>query len=376
MVPTSVSYALITLTYSVAVFVLLRGQYELKFQYRTYVPALLLLICTTIVSSVANQSIDNAIRLVAFSFFTVINLLIIPQLVSFKDFLVVVSRLSAISVLLGLLPYLGLPSDVVLADLSPWGVNVYWHPDIIVITSIFSNPNTLGFFTLAGAVSALGEWQYSRSRVAIVYLVISGVGLALTNNRSGWLGLLVAFLVLFAFVIGGEDFVVISLIGGIFLTLGLLAVVFGVLPGPSIISELSFNGRREIWIEASRRFREAPLFGHGLQYGGTHNSYVRMFTSLGILGGILYLFISIGTTVQSAQRIRLKPELIITMFLTAFMIIQMFEGISFIGVSIHSTIISIVTGYFICGLRADDLFVQHASEGRSTPSRIVDDQLN
>lgn len=314
---------------------------------KLYLGIFLLLVSIAILTTVANPTVGTGIRLVALLFFTTANFFIVPKMIPFRRFLFLTSRTSIVLVLVGLLPYLGFPDQLGIIDISLWGGSVYWYPALEPITSVFDNPNALGFLTLVGAISAFGEWILSRSTVSATVLLIATVGLALTNFRSGWIAFLIAFALFWVYQLGGRDYLVLAVFGGLSFTALLMMLLFGLMPGPTSLTELSLNGRRQLWIASIHALAEKPFLGHGLGYGGTHNSYLRMFAALGVVGGVVYLVFCLATVIRSSLNANSLSDITVLMALMAVFYTQLFNGLSFVGISLPSTLIAVIMGYHI-----------------------------
>jgi O-antigen ligase len=306
-----------------------------------------------------NITQESVIRFIVFAVFTSANLFILPQIIDFEDFVVVFGRVTALLVVIGFLPYLGLPTAAGPFDLTLWGGKLYWYPALQPITSIFVAVNWLGFLTLSGSIFALGEWWMFKSNVSKVILGVNTLGLLFTNYRAGWVGFLVAVGILFIYVLFDREGVKLAILGGIIATIVALAMMFEIIPGPAVLSELSLNHRRGSWIAAAQILQEQPFLGYG--FGNTaavlsgvvppgspanvHNSHIRAFLALGLGGGLTYLGLFLATLLKGASRVTTKSDMILLMGLLSYLVVQLFNSLSFIGLSLHSVIIAIMMGY-------------------------------
>jgi O-antigen ligase len=176
----------------------------------------------------------------------------------------------------------------------------------------------------------------------------------LSHYRTGWVALLLALGLWYVFVLGGRDLLILATVGGI-TSIGVgLALLFGILPGPDVLSEMSLNGRRELWIASVHAFQQEVFLGNGFlgtleAVGNPHNSYLRMFVSFGVIGGLLYTILVIGVTVGSARRTVSIETWTLTALLVAVLIVQLFNQLTFIGISMRSSMIAIVMGYYMLG---------------------------
>lgn len=359
---TAAAYGLTILVYAVIAMVCLTADVSIVAK-RRYVILFLSLAMIITARTVLSPTLGASIRLAAFLLFTSANLFLIPQLVSFRDFLFASSWFSALTVLLGFAGYFS-PSLLPFTDLSVWGGRLYIWPALAPITSIYWNPNALGFLALTGSLSALGLWRLSGSLPAGL-LAVNGIGLAFTNYRTGILALAIALVLYSIFVLAGRElFSVATSMGVVGSVIGLL-MLFGVLPAPQFLTEVSLNNRRLLWTAALHAFAEQPVWGYGFgsakaaiqpflagtdQVGtGIHNSYLRMFVALGVSGGLAYLAFVISVVVGSARAAADSCTAGVSVLVVALALVQVFNGLTFTGISLHSTVISIAMGYHITG---------------------------
>ena len=345
---TSVSYAIVAAVYvMVPVILLSRGTYEISVK-RIYASLFLLFSSIFFIRVVFDPDIFDLLRLATLLSFTAVNLFLISQITEFEVFLHVLNRLSAIVVIAGLLPFFGFPSEVGFIDLSFWGT--FSTYDLTIITSVFVNPNQLGFFTLIGTIAALVERQQTESRISILFLGINAIGLFSSHYRAGWIALLASLGLFYTYSAFGRRGIIIATVGGIFSIAIGLSMLFGIIPGPEKLTTVSLNGRRELWTASVRALQTNPLIGHGLSgtheiVGNPHNSYLRIFTSFGLIGGIIYTILVIGPTVGSSRETVSYNGVVLTMLLVSMLIIQILNQLTFIGTSMRSSIIAIVMGY-------------------------------
>jgi O-antigen ligase len=222
------------------------------------------------------------------------------------------------------------------------------------MTSVFVNPNQLGSLALVGTITTLVEWQRQYKTATGVILGLNISGLLLTNYRTAWIALVAALGLLTMYSLWGRKQLVFATVGGIFALATVLIMAFNIVPGPESLAELSFNGRRPLWLSSVRTLKSQYILGYnfggvGEVVGNPHNSYLRMFVAFGLGGGVVYLSLVIGTMIGSARRTTAYPRITLVMLLIAFCIIQLFNQLSFAGVSMRSTLIAVGMGYYITG---------------------------
>ncbi|WP_161945985.1 O-antigen ligase family protein [Halalkaliarchaeum desulfuricum] len=358
-IPSVASLPFITFVYVIILGVFLTiSDLKIKTE-KIYFMLFLLLSFSILLSTMFNLTASSFSRFGAFVVFTSMNLFILPKIIDFDHFLFASSRVTAGIVLLGFLPYLGGPTQIGVIDLSLWGARLYWYPNLSPLTSVFVGANWLGFLTLVGSLSAIGEWWKFKSSISKYLIFINFVGLLFTNYRTGWVAFAAAIGILAGYILLNRDAIVLLTAGGILTTVVALAMMFKIIPGPAFLTELSLNNRRGSWVAGADVFKQQYLLGYG--FGNTadvvstrvppsspanvHNSYLRAFLALGVGGGIAYLGLFLSTLFKSALEAVSKTGVLLSMFLVSFFIIQMFNSLTFIGISLHSVIISIVMGY-------------------------------
>lgn len=328
---------------------------------RIYIILFLLLISFSFSSTMYNLTLDSFLRFATFVVFTSANLFIVPRVIQFEDFLYVFGRITALLVFIGFLPYLGFPTHIGPIDLSLQGVQLYWHPTLSRITSVFVAVNWIGFLTLIGSISAFGEWWLVRSSSSKIILIINFIGLMFTNYRTGWVGFLCAVGIFITYMLLNREAVKLVILGGITVSVVALGMILKIIPGPEVFSELSLNDRRGSWITAVQVLQAQPFWGYG--FGNTadilveyvppgspanvHNSYLRAFIGFGIWGGLAYVGLFLTVLVRSASQAASKSGVILVMLLVSHFLVQVFNSLSFIGISLHSVVIAITIGYQI-----------------------------
>lgn len=298
-----------------------------------------------------------------------LNLFFIPRYVSRNIFLAGTSIIAAISVLLGLLVY-------------PIGeFNIFWlqlrlfsaikeipllNIDFHFLQSFYSNPNILGALAFSGAFGSLVLLGESLDRkkllpVPIIFgmFIINIFGMYLTYARASWLAFGVASVAYLGYLLLGRRAVQYIII--------LLATVALFLLGGILLSILPIetHGRGALWRAGLRAIYHAPSsFGYGLtntheliakyvyvdQFRGysPHNSYVQIFLNVGIVGGLAYLTIIVGSLVEGIIRNN-SVDVPMLAFGLAFAIHQSFAVYTLFNNAVASLFATLVFGYLICG---------------------------
>lgn len=309
-----------------------------------------------------NPSVEMVLRAPIFLVIAIVNITYLPNIIPVRYFYSLLARLSAIVVCIGLLPLLGLPTTVGWVDISLWGgrvslFSVQFNP----ITSVFNNPNHLGFLSLVGILCASAERRLYRTRVSLGLLSVSALGLLLAYYRAGWLALTAFVLIYLSYRVWGKRGVIFTtLVGGVSV-LVLLAVIFQILPGPAILQTHGLNGRRELWLAGVTAFQEYPVFGQGfgmassaiqpylstMERMSVHNSFLRMFIETGLIGGGAYLIFHLLVITRVARSISTERSAFLLGLVVAFTVVQLFTGFTMFGISMQSTVVSLGYGYGI-----------------------------
>jgi len=357
----SVSYLFVLITFILS-FLFFVTYTERKIYIGKHFTVLLIaFIIATSVSLIFNISNSVLLRYLVLITFTLFSILILPKVIPSKCFFYTASRLSAVLVCLGFLPYLGIVVEWAYIDLSLWGGRIYWNEDLSPITSIFSNPNALGIITVVGAISSFAELhQKPTDRMLLLIISINLIGLAFTNYRTGWVAFIIGACVYGTYIFGTRQVLTIATITGVSISTVLLLMMFSIIPGPTALTEMSLNNRRERWIGGFHALIESPWVGHGFgsvtdavqpytaeQTGNVHNSFVRVFVGYGILGGVLYTVFYLTVLLEASRLSVDDVSAVVFSMLVAFFFIQLFNDLTFIGVSFPSVTIALMIGYVL-----------------------------
>lgn len=307
-----------------------------------------------------NPSAEKFVRTPLFIGIAVINVMVLPGLISERVFYTLLARLSASIVCIGFISLLGGPSTIAGIDIGPMHapfsvVGVKIQP----MASIFTNPNTLGFLSLIGVISAAAEFRLHQTRISLGLINISGLGLLLSYYQTGWLALTAVVLLYLAYRARGKAGVLTTTLFGGTLVIVLFSVVFSLLPGPDSLQMHQMSGRRELWLAGATVFQHQPFLGYGFgesvgliqpylteMHGlGLHNSFLRLFIETGLVGGGAYLAFHLLGILQTVRSISTEQSMFLFVLVVAFTIIQIFNSLTLFGLSIQSVLISLGFGY-------------------------------
>ena len=175
-------------------------------------------------------------------------------------------------------------------------------------------------YAMSGRADRPGP-RFSRP-VYLGFALVSTVGLLATKTRGAVLGTVVGLVVLAWLAAAARRRVELLIIAIIAVTAIVLAassvIVAYVQRGESSAQLASLNSRTELWNLAWRYIEVRPLYGYGLGashslfldstgLGGGHNAVVNVVTDLGIVGGLVWLWLIIATTL-TAYRSRRAPR--------------------------------------------------------------------
>lgn len=361
-VPSAIGYGYILLLYAGGLTVFFHQGIETIRAQRFYVGLFLVFSIIALLTTTLSPSLASGMRLIALLFFTAINLFILPNIIPFRHFLAGLGRFGAVMVVIGFVPFTGLSTDLLFIDLSLWDGYLYWLPSLSPITGIYSNPNALGILASVGIMAATGGWLAYDQSSAKWAAAINAVGLAFTNYRTGMVAVIMFFSLLAIFRLFGPNAFKLSIVGSILAFVVGLLMLLGKPPEPFGLADISLNNREVLWTAGWDAFIQNPIRGYGLGqstpaiephlsgtglHNAVHNSYLRMFLEVGIVGGIVYLAMVLGALVESAKASQTLSAGILASVLASMALIQVFNDLTFVGVSLPSAVIALSMGYYI-----------------------------
>jgi len=312
--------------------------------------------------------IGTLLRTCVFIYSAVLCLFVVPKVISFDDFLGLVARCSALLVLIGL-------PTAIIGDYPLFGVTVTPHiygftlpapgfleGDIQPITSILDNPNVLAVLTGLGFAGGLYELRQAPERhVGWMLVSINAVGAYLSGSRA-----VVMILVLVSGVFVTHHFLGSKWNAG-FITLFLGAVLIvltagaGVSAIPGVVPRVDIGSREHLWTAAWRAIESRPLLGFGLgdrqavlelfvtdgkKIQTTHNSYLRMALTTGLLGGAAYVLLFLRAGYRATF---VSQNVGLTSVIALITLHQLFGAYSIFGLALNSVLAAIFLGYAISG---------------------------
>ena len=303
-----------------------------------------------------------------------LNLFVLPRYVSRGAFLWTVAVVSGV-VMAASLPVYVLGEYAVFGQpVRLWGTTSalpLLGVELPFFQSIFGNPNGTGVLAFAGTVCAVtvahrafldATWAPSGTRVSPLAVlggllaVVNGLALLVSFSRTSWLAAAVALGIYVAAVALGRDRLPHAVLAA-----GGAVAVFLLVVFLSVLG-VNTNGRFVLWGGGLRAVLDAasPLGGGMVssseviapyiegQYEGfsVHNSYLFMFMRAGLLGGVAYLALTIGSVIDAAAR-RFDAEVPFVALAAGFAVHQLFESYTLYQFGIGSVLGALAVGYLI-----------------------------
>jgi hypothetical protein len=286
---------------------------------------------------------------------------------------------------------------------------LFMNGQITVLQSVFVNPNTFGALTFAGTVAAailahrrfpgtdrthddkqvrtdgasatVLSYPFVRSLslfcLAGAVFGINAIGTYLSHSRASLLVAALALFLYFSYASLGRrslPFALAALAGG-FALLMLLLPVIGIDPA----------GRFALWSGSVEAVFDNPsIFGRGIidpgeviapyveqRYSGfsPHNSYLTIFLESGVVGGVLYLGIIVGSLVSGVIRYQ-QVDVPALALAFGFALHQMFEAYTLFESTLPAVIGALAFGYLILnGSLLDAVESEESSDERDRRRR-------
>lgn len=156
---------------------------------------------------------------------------------------------------------------------------------------MFGDPNDfclcLVMGMLIGLYRFLDKSAGSTRYLFLLPMIGLAYGVSLTQSRGGFLGLVMAMLVLFRAHFGGKKAAFISAVA-----LPAVVILFG---GRSTKIDTNGTGRSELWSYAFTELKQSPIFGRGYKISPdlltlvTHNTYLEVMLEEGLFGATCFI---------------------------------------------------------------------------------------
>ncbi|ELY55822.1 O-antigen ligase family protein [Natronococcus jeotgali] len=306
------------------------------------------------------ESITNVGSALATPVIVAINLFLIPRLLSLERFLEFVMWVSGSLVILGL-PVFLLALVIDSAALTPylWQTPLsFGFIELPRMSSVVDNPNVLGRLTFAGAIISVLFILERDTVTDRLFLGLNVLGLFLSNSMTSLIVFFVSLVLIGVYVYAGRKWFV-KMLG-----LAAAGVLFGVAVMYFVIAPITgttLSGRLVLWEATVQAIAQEPILGYGFggsggliepytaepqfQGDGTHNAYLYLTLTTGLLGGLAYMMLYFGSIVYALRR-RL-PSLAPLVLVFGFAIIQLMETQNVFGYTVLSVVLSITVGYLL-----------------------------
>ncbi len=309
-------------------------------------------------SSLAGSPI---VRAPVFIVSSVLAVFVIPHTFSFEDFYDSLYIVSIGTALVGLPTVFVSKYTLIGVTISQFSQNspllMFSAP---ILSSVFSNPNIFGIFSSIGLLigfSKVFRGQWGSTTVAIPLLTLA---VLLSRSRTAYVATLVGLL-----VVGSRkktridlSWIVYAVVFGVFMFSGFVVIV----EQPGQVLGVSLSGRKVLWDSVLSAVLAKPVLGHGpfsttQILGGflpkeqvgkhAHNSYLRLFLTTGVIGGVSYFALTVYTAIVAFGSRYSADDYLLLSLLSGLAVFQLFESFSLFGLSILSFVAASVYGYVL-----------------------------
>jgi O-antigen ligase len=298
--------------------------------------------------------------------FGIFIILYVPTRVDFEEFLLAVLIVSTGLVITGfIISLFGLTllKTTFFSSMS----NVFFGNGLYPYSSLFNNPNALGNLTKYGSISGIILFYRFRDRRILLFIFVSFVGLVLSQAHSE---ILAGILSIVLYLLYQHKFVrIFRWIVSIGLFIGTIFFVYVLFDPNNWIARMLLPRRRFLWSASLESISRKPILGYGLGYTGdyieavypksdvvraglnpdaylsSHNSFLRMFLSTGIIGGLSYVYLfSYGFFLQISSKINWKSAGVICLMFCVI-VSHMLQAYLIFGLRIQSILAGFILGY-------------------------------
>lgn len=297
------------------------------------------------------------------------NLFVVPRYASETAFFRTTAIVAAIVATLGVWVLLVGEYTVWALEVTTWTGSVsppLTDRELPIIRSIFRNPNTLGVVLFPGTVAALVEVHRAAERrrpiVAGVFglaFAINALGMYLSNSRASMAAAAFSIALYAGYVALGRGVVPA-------LAFALLGALAAVLAGMYVgLLDIDPADRFALWSAGVEAIRDGPLvFGAGIVDTGEaiapylpegargaspHNSYLSIVIRAGLVGGVAYILLVVGSVVHGLARAD-RVNVALLALAAGFAIHQLFEAYTLFHFNPGAVLGALTVGYLIADL--------------------------
>jgi O-antigen ligase len=326
-----------------------------------------LFITQIFVSPEWNQPKSEIIRATSFILFSVFIILYFSYVVEFEYFLHIVVILSSLVVGIGLLGM-----NVTLGS-NPTLIN---QTGLVDYKLVFTNPNALGNLTKYGVVSGVILYYRKQSKRILLLVSISLIGLILSQGISEIIAGVSCIILYWLYQTRSSR--TFQLTAGIGLATGIILFLWVLLDPNNWIARLFLPRRRFLWSASLEAISQKPFFGYGLGYTGdyieptynksavasadlnpdmylsVHNSFLRIFLSIGLIGGLSYVYLFVrGIYLKVFSKPNWK-DAGITCLMICVITSHMFQAYLIFGLRMQSVFAAIILGFSLQNQKVND----------------------
>lgn len=306
-------------------------------------------------------SIVARASILAYIISSVVWILVVPSMISRRVFIDTIALLGPIFMVVGLPSVIDGSYSIGMFEITAFHNTIDFPIEIGIyqMSSIFHNPNPFGVFMLGSTLCSINYFTHRRSTISVIPLFLSSIGLFMSNSRGAIAGAIAGLFIIFVYHYGGRTNLGMITAAGVISSILFMLSVTQIIP-TSISDTLSLTGRDQIWRGTMRAILNRPILGYGPgdlgsytepftegPYAGRqpHNSYLRLFLTTGVIGGIAYLIL-IGKTIFDAVKVITEDsEIIIFGVFCGILVNQLFAGDSLFGLSSSSALGAMALGF-------------------------------
>ena len=311
----------------------------------------------------------SSTSLIAYPFYTFfiagLNLLVIPYMISKRNFYWFISRLVFVIGIIGVpAVFLG-QITIGPIDISPEAKYFVFLPAAGALRSIYLNSNTMGLLAFIGLGCAVAEFYHQRTIVGISLIVGNGILVYLTQSASAIFASIVMAGIYLLYWISGRKLVTVALVSGAIISAIVTLSFASFTPNIPMLDSVDLSSRGLLWAAALDAAARSPIMGYGLIDASSvmqsflpdgrsarfynlspHESYLNILVRVGLVGLIPYALLLWENLLNSVQQVDNPAQVALTsgLFVTLF-----FESYSIFGVNLRSILLSLCVGYLICG---------------------------
>ncbi|SEP14360.1 O-antigen ligase [Halorientalis persicus] len=290
-----------------------------------------------------------------------VNIFVLPRLLSLDSFFKITSIFSVILVLIGL-PSVILGPYSIIVPIEPHPAQHDFLPTPL-LSSIFAGPNSLARIALPSTIFSFSLMLVYKNRLYSTIFLINSAGLFLSYSRINLGALLVGITMFLLYIIFDRNIEYTFPIAGAVIGVTVVIISYGLMPDLPIIPQVHVSGRDVLWNATLQASTDNPLIGFGPgnqgediqpyitdpRYAGLnpHSAYFRLLLSTGIIGLISYLMFLITNIVLQSKQVTDYFSLGLLIAAIIVCINQITGSYSLFGLSPWSMIAGMTFGFII-----------------------------